>query len=219
MSVAAGHTARYAGIDYSWVGGATAIGVGDRDDLVRPDGARLGDALVVATGPGAEVSGLFATLFGDRLDLAADELAVARDRLDDTGAVRDARTAVEAGRVTAMHDATEGGLQGALCEMAGGAGVRFEVDRAAVPLAEGVREACAAIGVDPWQVTSAGTLVLSVAADDADAVAAALCDRGTPAAVVGSVRDGEGVYVDGERVVPPEVDPSWAAFADLAGGE
>jgi len=226
VSVVAGHTARYAGADYSWVGGATAIGVGDFDDLVYPDGARPGDALVISTGPAAEVAGLFSTLFGDRLGLDAGTLAVARERLDDAEAVRDARAAVEGGRVTAMHDATEGGIQGALCEMARGAGVRFDVERAAVPVAPGVREVCAAIDVDPWRVTSAGTLVVAVDPADADAVVAALRERGTPAAVVGEVSGldqgdpadtGEGgvVYVDGERVEHPDVDPSWAAFARL----
>ena len=40
VAVVAGHTARYAGIDTSWVGAATALGVGDFEDLIRPDGAR-----------------------------------------------------------------------------------------------------------------------------------------------------------------------------------
>jgi hypothetical protein len=44
----------------------------------------------------------------------------------------------------------------------------------------------------------------------------ALTEQGTPAAVVGTVGDGEGVYVDGERTEPPVGDPSWDAFAEYA---
>ena len=216
VSVVAGHTARYAGVDYSWIGGATAFGVGDHDDVVRPDGARRGDALVVSTGPAAEVAGLFSTLFPDRLGLDESTLATARKRLEDIETVRDALAAVDAGDVTAMHDATEGGILGGLVEMARGAGCRFDVDRSAVPVAEGVLEVCEAIEVDPWHVTSSGTLLVAVAADDAGAVVDALAARGTLAAVVGTVSEGEGVYLDGDRATPPAADPSWAAFAELA---
>lgn len=216
VAVATGHTARYAGVDYPWVGAATAIGVGDHADVVRPDGARPGDAIVVSTGPGAEIAGLFAALYGDQLDLSAELLATARDRLDDVETVRDARAAVGAGRVTAMHDATECGIQGAFVEMARGAGVRFEIERDAVPMADGVAAVCRALDVDPWHVSSSGTLVVTVAPEDAAAVVGAIEAGGTPAAVVGSVREGEGVTVDGEPVSHPEVDPSWAAHAELA---
>ena len=216
VSIAAGHTARYSGIDYSWVGGATVLGVGDHDDVVRPDGASPGDSIVVATGPGAEVAGLFASLFPDRLALTESQLETARSRLDDFGVVRDARAAVESGAVTAMHDATEGGLLGAMLEMARGAGVHFDVDRESVPVAPGVRDVCDAIDVDPWHVTSTGTLVMTVDEADATAVVRALEDRGTPAAVVGSVTDGEGVSIDGESAAHPGNDPSWEAFARLS---
>lgn len=219
VSVVTGHTARYSGIDYSWVGGATGFGVGAFEDLVRPDGARPGDALVVSTGPAAEVAGLFSTLFGDRLGLPESTLETARERLDDIEAVRDARTVFEAGEVTAMHDATEGGVVGGLVEMAAGAGVRFDVERAKVPLAPGVEAVCEAAGVDPWLVTSCGTLLVTVVPNDADAVVAALESRGTPAAVVGRVAAGEGVYVDGERVEAPDADPSWGAAEALSGTE
>ncbi len=162
------------------------------------------------------MAGLFSTLFGEQLGLGETELAAARDRLDDIEAVRDALAAAGAGDVSAIHDATEGGLAGALCEMAGGAGARFEVDPAAVPIQPGVEAVCGAIDVDPWAVTSAGTLVVAVAPADADTVVAALEAEGTPAAVCGEVVEGEGAYLDGERLEPPERDPSWAAYAALA---
>ena len=217
VSVVTGHTARYSGVDYSWVGGATGFGVGAFPDLVRPDGARPGDALVVSTGPAAEVAGLFSTLFGDRLDLPESTLETARERVEDIETVRDARAAFEAGEVTAMHDATEGGVVGGLNEMADGAGVRIDVERGAMPLAPGVEAVCGSVGVDPWLVTSCGTLLVTVDPADAGAVVDALEARGTPAAVVGGVSEGEGVYVDGERVEAPGADPSWAAAAELAG--
>ena len=214
--VVADHVGRYPGVDSSWVGAGTAVGVGDPGDLVRPDGARPGDALVVSTGPAAEVAGLFATLYPEALDLDAASVVTAQERVDDIPAVADALAVHDAGRVTAMHDATEGGLAGGLVEMAEGAGVRFDLQREAVPVADGVAAVCAAIDVDPWHVTSCGSLLVAVDPPDADAVVDALEARGTPTSVVGEVNEGSGVYVDGERVEPPARDPSWAAARRLA---
>ncbi len=218
VSIVTGHTGRYAGVESSWVGAGTVFGVGDPDDVVRPDGARPGDALVISTGPAAEVAGLFATLYPDALGLPAETVATAQKRVDDIAAVGDALAAHDAGRVTAMHDATEGGIAGGLCEMAEGADVRFEIEREAVPVAPGVEAVCRAIDVDPWHVTSCGTLLIAVDQADADAVGEALDDRGTSAAVVGQVVDGSGVGADGVPVEPPETDPSWAAAQRLADG-
>ena len=216
VSIVSGHTARYPGIDSSWVGGATVLGVGEHGDIVRPDGATPGDDIVVTTGPAAEITGLLATLFPEQLGLSAETVATAQERVEDIAAVEDARAAFDAGGVTAMHDATEGGVVGGLDEMARGAGVRFDVDSEAMPFRPGVEAVCEAVDVDPWRVTSAGTLLLTVESGQGAAVAEAVRERGTPAAVVGSVSAGEGVFVDGERVEPPASDPSWAVFDRLA---
>ncbi|MFU1781580.1 AIR synthase family protein [Haloarcula japonica] len=215
VSVVTGHTARYSGVDYSWVGGATVLGVGSHDDIVRPDGARPGDKLVVGTGPGAEVTGLFANLFPEQIGLSPECIATAQERLADTALVEDAMAAANAGGVTAMHDATEGGITGALIEMADGGGVRFDVDSDAMPVADGVTDLCNALDIDPWHVSSCGTLLAAVDPASADDVVDALRDRGTPAAVVGEVTDGSGLYVDGAQQSHPGADPSWEAFAEL----
>jgi hydrogenase expression/formation protein HypE len=218
VSVVTGHTGRYAGITSSWVGAATAFGIGDKTAIVRPDGARPGDIIVISTGPAAEVTGLFATLFGDQLAVSGKTLADARERVDDITAVADAQTAFTAGHVTAMHDATEGGVAGGLNEMARGAGVRFNIDGDAMPVASGVKPVCSAVDVDPWHVTSCGTLLMSVAPKEADSVVNSLRTRGTLAAKVGNVATGSGVYVDGKQLEHPDVDPSWAVYRALSEG-
>ncbi|PSP74581.1 hydrogenase expression protein [Halobacteriales archaeon QH_9_66_26] len=216
-SVVAGHTARYEGCAFPWVGGATALAVGDPDEIVRPDGARSGDRLVLTTGPGVEAVGLLTTLFGDRMDLPEETLDIAKERFDDTDTVRDALAAAAAGPVTAMHDVTEGGLENALRELADSAGVRLDVDREAVPLRPGVEPVCEYLDIDPWTASSSGTLLVAVEPDGVESVLAALDDRGTIAAVVGSVAEGSGAFVDGERIDPPSVDSSWGVYADYAG--
>lgn len=213
-SVVAGHTARYEGCSFPWVGGATVMGVGDRDEIVRPDGARPGDTLLLTTGPAVEAVGLLTTLFGDGMDLSESTLDTARERLDDARAVRDALAAAAAGPVTAMHDVTEGGLRGALCEMTASTGVRFDIDRERVPMRPGVEPVCEYLDIDPWAATSAGSLLLAVDPSGVDPVLDALESRGTTAAVVGEVTGGSGAYVDGERIEPPAADPSWDVYAD-----
>ncbi len=218
VAVTTGHTARYAGCSLPWVGAGTAFATGDHDDVVAPDGARPGDALVVTRGPAVETTGLLTTLFPDQIELPADTLAVAQERLADTGVVRDALAAVDAGEVSAMHDATEGGLLGALFEVAGSAGVRVVVDSDDVPMLPGVEPTCTALGIDPWRATTGGTLVLAVAPGDAAAVVDALADRDTAAAVVGHVESGQGVERDGETASRPTGDASWPVYERLLEG-
>jgi hydrogenase maturation factor len=161
---------------------------------------------------------LLTSLFPDEVPLSGDALDTAQARLDEAGAVRDARAVGEAARggVHAMHDATEGGLLGAFFEMAGAAGVRFDVDTSRVPWRPGVQEAADALGFDPWTATTAGTLVVAVDPTRTDEVVDALERRGTPVDVAGTVVDGEGVTLDGERATQPQGDSSWPVYAALA---
>lgn len=220
VAVVTGHTARYDDISHPWVGAATAMGVGEHDDIVRPDGARPGDRLLLTNGPAVEAVGLLSTLFGDQLALPDGVIADAQARLEEVFSVRDALTAAAAGPVRAMHDVTEGGLAGAVNEMADGAGARFAIDRAAVPMRPGVRAVCDTLDIDPWAATSCGSLLLAVDPAGVGAVRAALEDRDTPVADIGRVEatDAEGgeVLVDGEPLEHPTVDPSWEAYAELA---
>jgi hydrogenase maturation factor len=214
-AVVTGHTARYAGCQFPWVGSATAMAVGDPDEIVRPDGARPGDRLLVTKGPAVETTGLLTTLFPDQIPLADDVLATAQERLAETAIAGDALAAADAAPVSAMHDATEGGLLGALFELADSAGVRVAVERDAVPVLPGVEQTCAALGIDPWRATTAGTLLIAVPPEHADAVVAALESRETPVGVAGTIEAGEGVLVDGTPAERPEGDTSWAAYERL----
>ncbi|WP_227375741.1 AIR synthase family protein [Haladaptatus halobius] len=217
VSIVTGHTARYAGCNYPMVGGANAMAVGDRADIVRPDGALPGDRVLVTKGPAVEAVGLLSIQFEELLELPDETVEEAKARFYDMSPVEDALVAAEAGAVTAMHDATEGGVHGALVEMARAGGVRLDVSRDSIPVLPGVLEACEFFDIDPWSSISEGTLLLSVAPEDADDVLAALSDADVLAADIGEVGEGEGVTVDGERIEHPEEDPFWGTFEEFMG--
>ena len=219
VSVVTGHTGRYAGCNYPMVGGGTVLGVGDPADLIRPDGARAGDRVLVTKGPAIEATGLLSIQFESlmREELDAETIEDAIDRFYDMSPVHDALTAAAAGPVTAMHDATECGILGGLYEMARAGGVHLDVETESIPMQPGVLEACDFFDIDPWKSISEGTLLLTVAPDGAEDVLAALDSEGIPAAEVGTVEEGAGVAVDSEDIEHPEVDPFWGTFEEYMG--
>ncbi len=215
VQIVTGHTARYEGCQFPWVGHGTAFAVGNPEEIIYPDGAKSGNQILVTNGPAVEASGLFATLFPEQIPVTDETLTTAQKRLKEIGAIRDARTAAKTGGVTAMHDATEGGLLGAFHEMAASAGVQFEIDSTQAPRRPEVTALCDALEMDPWCATTSGTLVLTVAADRVEDAVAALETQGTPVGVVGEVTAGEGVIFDGEVTSPPEGDSSWPVYERL----
>jgi hydrogenase expression/formation protein HypE len=212
VSIVTGHTGAYAGAAFPTIGAGTALAVGEPESVVRPTGARPGDRLLLTKGPAIEAAGVLGTVFGEAAGLSGATVAQARERFFETSPVRDAVVAGATGAVTAMHDATEGGLANAVHELAHASDVGLSVDAAAVPVAPGVEAICAAFDVDPWQASSSGTVLMTVEPEGVEAVLAALADQGIAAAEVGAVTEERAVRVDGEPMQPPEQDPFWPAY-------
>ena len=182
----------------------TLIGEVERDRLITPDRVQPGDRLLLTKGVPIEGTALLAREFPQRLEgiFSEAELEAARQFLYDPGisVVRDARVAARAGRVTAMHDPTEGGLAGALWELAAASGKKLVVDPGAVPVPDLARRACAAFGIDPLQTIASGALLLAAVPEDALGIRAALEREGIPCAEIGWVEAGEaGVWQANER--------------------
>jgi hydrogenase maturation factor len=224
VAVVTGHTGRYPGCDYSIIGAGTLMGVGDESAYLTPAMAAPGDRVIVTKGCAIEATAIAAWLFPKRLGarLGAEGLARARAALADVSVVADCRAALRAGvgarGVTALHDATEGGVLGGLLELARACGHDLAVERARIPLGAEARAACAEFGTDPWWTLSEGTLIATARPQRAAAVLAALADAGIAAAEVGEVVPGSGrlrlATPEGERVlVEPEPDPYWPAYA------
>lgn len=100
--------------------------------------------------------------------------------------VPEAATAMKSG-VCAMHDASEGGIFGALWELAEGAGVGLTIDLKKLPLRQETVEVCECCNVNPYELQSGGSLVMTT--EDGLGLVAALEAVGIPAVVVGKLTD------------------------------
>ena len=100
--------------------------------------------------------------------------------------VPEAATAMKSG-VCAMHDASEGGIFAALWELAEGAGVGLTIDLKKLPLRQETVEVCECCNVNPYELKSGGSLVMTT--EDGLGLVAALEAQGIPAAVVGKLTD------------------------------
>ena len=206
ISLVGGHTEVTHGLDHAVIS-AALIGEVERDKLVLPGGAQPGNCLLLTKGVPVEAVSLLAREFPQRLReiLSQAELDEARDYLFTPGisVVRDARIAVRAGRVTAMHDPTEGGLASALWELAEASHTRLVVDPAAVPVPALARRICDHLGIDPLASIASGALLLACDAQDAGAICSVLQAEGIPCAEIGRVEAGQAqVVIAGGGLLP-----------------
>jgi len=227
ITIVAGHTGRYGGIDYPMIGGAVMVGVTKRDHFVTPAMARPGDVVIMTKGAAVETAGILASMFPEVLErrYGKEFARRAQEIFWLQSAVDDALTLAQLGLrdgVTAMHDATEYGVWGALNDVAEASGVSIRVFREKLFVRDDVMKVLEAfsgltgIKVDPFASISEGTLIAAVRRGLEDRALELLRSRGIEAAVIGEVVEGKGVYLvdDGsERLIrQPEQDPFWPLF-------
>jgi hydrogenase maturation factor len=198
-SLVGGHTEITYGIDRPIVVG-TMLGEVERHKLITAAGAQADDAVIVTKGVPVEATAIIAREKSERLTgrFSSEFLAHCRGFLYDPGisVVRDAQVAIGAGRVTAMHDPTEGGLATGLWELAEASGRGIELDASVLPILPEGRALCEALGLDPLGAIASGALVLTAPQGDAPRIVAALATEGIAAHVVGRVSEMPGVQLN-----------------------
>jgi len=223
ISVITGHTGRYENCHYPMVGGATLVGVGNKDEYVTPRLARAGDKIIITKGPAIEATGIFAAMFPKLIEreFGKDFSQKAKQIFYKMSVVDDAMTAVKVGvrdnGVTAMHDATECGIWGGLYEIAQAAGLGVRIEMESIVVEDCVPDICKYFGIDPYASISEGTLIISCREHKAGDILKALHRKGIKASIVGEFTEPRlgMVLVRGgkeEKLEHPIVDPFWRAF-------
>lgn len=111
---------------------------------------------------------------------------------------------------TAMHDITEGGVYGALWEMAERYGCGVTVFPSAIPLLPETQLLCGAARLDPYRLIGSGSML--IACKDGEALVKGLKGIGVRASVIGKAT-GSGICTDsGEAVDPPAADEYYHLF-------
>jgi hydrogenase maturation factor len=193
---------------------ATAVGKVKKGDLVTSSGARPGDDIVLTKGAGIEGTAILATDYEHYLQnvIPNDLLQNAKNFMQWTSVVQEGLLAAKLG-ASAMHDVTEGGVLGALFEVAEASGVGIEVNKECIPLFSETKAICDVVGIDPLKLISSGAMLITIR--NGKNLVGKLQAKGIKAAVIGKVVAGNRkVLLDGEQVVEinkPESDELWRA--------
>lgn len=213
VSIVGGHTEISDAVT-RFVAMTTAFGFAVGSRPVDSRSCRPGDTLIMTKTAGLEGTAILAADHADRLgaSLTPDELAEAC-RLVERISVLPEGVLCAGLTVHGLHDATEGGMLGAVHELCDAGGCGCEVSLGAIPLHPLTRRITAALGLDPFRLLSSGSLL--VATPDPDAVLAAMAASGILATVIGRLTEGPERWVieEGRRLPldPPMPDELYRA--------
>lgn len=193
----------------------TGVGKAKKNAYVTTKGAKAGQDIVISKWIGLEGTSIIAKEKEEELltkyPLHLVEKAQKFDRM--LSIIPEAATAVRSG-VSAMHDVTEGGIYGALWEIAESSGVGLEIDLMKLPVKQETVEICEFFDLNPYGLISSGSLLM--VADNGYDLVKALEEQNLKATVIGKITDGNDRIVinEGERrfLEPPKSDELYKIY-------
>jgi hydrogenase maturation factor len=223
LAIIGGHTGRYEGCDYTVIGGGTMCAIGAEEQYLTSSMGQPGDNIILTKGAAIETTAVMARVFPMKVKRAIGShlFAKARAYLQKVSTVRDALAAVSVGvhrdGVTAMHDATEGGVIAAVFELAHASGLGVELVLSDIPVAAETKEICRLFHINPLISLSEGSLVIACRPRITERLLAKLHEAKIQGAVVGRLTKRQGFWgfdSNGAKQIIhyPRFDPYWKAY-------
>jgi hydrogenase maturation factor len=192
VSLIGGHTEVTAGLSRPIVVGQM-LGEVEKHRLVRSNGARQGDAIILTKGIAVEGTAVIAREHEDEmLPILSDQiLKRCQNFMYEPGisVLKEAFAAMESGAIHAMHDPTEGGLATALHEVARAADVGILIHADHVPVFPETQAICNHYHLDPMGLIASGSLLIILPANEVEKVVACLRSHGVAATNIGEVTE------------------------------
>jgi hydrogenase expression/formation protein HypE len=186
----------------------TAIGKGKLHAAVATSGAKLGDEIVVTKLLCMEGTSIIVNDHLNRVHgvLTREEIEVAKDYVNSISVVTEGLIAGKFG-VNSMHDITEGGVLGALWEVAEASNLGFKVYNHKMPISDITYKVCEELSIDPLKFISSGSMLITVG--NGKGLVDKLNSNGIQATVIGEITQARGILIVDEiekDVLPPSRD-------------
>lgn len=187
IEILGGHTEVTAAVNQPLIC-ATVVGKTQNRSMVCTGGAEVGQDVVMTKWAGLEGTAIIAkeheAALSEKIEPALLEEAKNMKGFLSVGT--ESRIAMEHG-ATAMHDATEGGVLGAVWELAECSQKGVTVFAEQILVKESTKQICQAAGIAPLLLISSGTMIIS--AFDGAALVEKLKAAGVEAAVIGKITE------------------------------
>ncbi len=219
VAVVGGHTEATPGLSHPLVVG-TMIGVAENGKYVTTKDARVNDEIIMTKGAGIEGTAILAS---DRKEVvgrfcSAEVVRRAQAYLREIGVHKEAMMAFSTGKVTSMHDPTEGGIAGGLHEMSDASGKGFIVFKDRIMIRKETEEICRLFKVDPLELIGSGSLLITCSEGSSQEILDRLQEEEIAASLIGKVtanpRQRQIILEDGRRepLPMPVSDRLWEAL-------
>ena len=220
IAIVGGHTGFYPGFAAPTIGGITVFAIADKDGFVTPAGAQPGDDVILSKGPAIETAAILSVLREQELleNYAPALVKKAKSLCKEMTVVKDALAAMEVGGVSAMHDATEGGVIGGLFEIANASQVGMDIDESLFIYPDEVRVVCEAFEIDPVSAIAEGSLLITAQSAHSEKIIKRLKVLRINASIIGKVLKDPRKRIMRRRdssviaLAIPNQDPFWPAF-------
>ena len=193
----------------------TGVGKAKKDAYATTKGALAGQDIVISKWVGLEGTAIIAKEREQELrkKYPAHLIDTAKECSTLLSIIPEAATAVRSG-VRTMHDVTEGGVFGALWEIAESSGVGLEIDLQKLPIKQETIELCEFVDINPYQMISSGSLLMVT--DHGYDLVKALEKQNINASVIGKITNSNDRVVinEDERrfLEPPKSDDIYKLY-------
>jgi hydrogenase expression/formation protein HypE len=224
IAIVAGHTGKFEGCDYTIIGGGMMMSFASESNYITPGMATPGDKIILTKGAGISTTALFARVFPEKVESTFGKsfLERAQKYFSQISAVNEccilsSKIGLGNNGVSAMHDATEGGVISAIWEIGLASNCGFFVSVDDIIVSEETSSICHLFGVDPFRTLSEGSLVVTIRPSKADLVVETLRKNGIPSSIIGEMKPKPygREFIHKGRVVKikyPFQDPYWNAY-------
>ncbi len=222
IAITGGHTGQISGQESTIAGGGTMFLTAPKSEILTSNGAKAGDTIVVTKSAALSSTSLLAMAFPETLKEKLGEKThqKATENFWKISVLKESNIAASTLQANldlhAMHDVTEGGVLGALDEMAQASGLGFEVTPALIPIEPEVQKVADLFEIDPLVSIGAGCMIIAIAPKAESQLLEAIRSAGIPATAIGSFteRTNKTITKDGTQKAFSfdGTDPYWAAF-------
>lgn len=223
VAITGGHTGQIEGQNSTISGGGTMFLTAPLQKIITSNKAEPGDIIVATKETALVASSILAMSFPEtlKIELGKEVYEKGCENFYQTSSLKDALSATEVLQrnveLKAMHDVTEGGVVGAICEMAKASGCGFRINDKAIPVGEVQRQITQYFDIDHRFCVGAGSMIMAVKRGRESDLISHLNSKSIKATVVGEMTPKE----DGFKIIENDEekdlvfngkDPYWEAF-------